>query len=85
MVLDVASKYESYTKVFSEELANWMPPDRKYDHEIPLKEGAKIRNGITYKMTMEEEEASRKSLAEMLLSGKIWRSRSATVASVLFV
>ena len=85
MVLDVASKYASYTKVFSEELANRMPPHRKYDHEIPLREGAKIPNGITYKMTMEEEEALRKCLAEMLPSGKIRRSRSATAAPVLFV
>ena len=85
MVLDVASEYASYTKVFSEELANRMPPHREYDHEIPLKDGDKIPNGITYKMTMEEEEALRKSLAEMLLSGKICRSRSATAAPVLFV
>ena len=85
MVLDVASEYASYTKVFSEELANRMPPHRKHDHEIPLKEGAKIPNGITYKMTMEEEEALRKCLAEMLPSGKIRRSRSATAAPVLFV
>ena len=34
---------------------------------------------------MEEEEALRKSLAEMLSSSKIWRSRSATAAPVLFV
>ena len=85
MVLDVASEYASYIKVFSEELANRMPPHRKYDHAIPLKEGAKLPNGITYKMTMEEEEALRKCLAEMLPSGKISRSRSATEAPVLFV
>ena len=53
----------------TEELANRMPPHRKYGHEIPLREGAKIPNGITYKMTMEEEEALRKCLAEMLPSG----------------
>ena len=85
MVLDVASEYASYTKVFSEELANRMPPHRKYDYEIPLREGAKIPNGITYKMTMEEEVALRKCLAEMLPSGKIRRPRSATAAPVLFV
>ena len=33
MVLDVASEYAGYTKVYSEELANRMPPHRKYDHE----------------------------------------------------
>ena len=85
LILDVTSEYASYIKVFSEELANRMPPHRKYDHEIPLREGAKIPNGITYKMTMEEEEAWRKCLAEILPSGKIRRSRSATAAPVLFV
>ena len=84
MVLDVASEYASYTKVFSEELASRMPPHHKYDHEIPLKGGAKIPNGISYKMTMEEEEALRKCLTEILPSGKIRRLRSATAAPVLF-
>ena len=83
--MDVISEYASYTKVFSEELPNRMPSDCKYDHDIPLREGAKIPNGITYKMTMEEEEALRKCLAEMSPSSKIRRSRSATAASVLFV
>lgn len=85
MVLDVVSEYSSYIKVFSEELANRMPPHRKYDHEILLKEGAKIPHGITYKMTMEEEEALREYLAEIRPSDKIRRSRSATAAPVLFV
>ena len=67
----MTSKYASYTKVLSEELANRIPPHCKYDDEIPLREGAKIPNGITYKMTMEEEEALRKCLAEMLPSGQI--------------
>ena len=84
-ILDVASEYPRYLEVFSEELANRMPPLRKWDHEIILQEGAKIPNGVTYKMTMEEEEALRKCLAEMLPAGKIRRSRSATAAPVLFV
>ena len=84
-ILDVASEYPQYMEVFSEELANRMPPLRKWDHEITLQEGAKIPNGVTYKMTMEEEEALRKCLAEMLPTGKIRRSRSATAAPVLFV
>ena len=66
MVLDVAFEYASYTKVFSEELANRMPPHRNYDHEIPSRERAKIPNGITYKITIEHEEALRQYLAVRL-------------------
>lgn len=85
MILDVASEYPGHMKAFSKELADQLPPHRKWDHEIPLVEGAKIPNGITYKMTLEEEEALRKCLAEMTASGKIRRSRSQTAAPVLFV
>ena len=85
LVLDVVSEYHKYLEVFSEELANRLPPLRKWDHEITLQEGAKIPNGVTYQMTMEEEEALRKCPAEMLPAGKIKRSKSATAAPVLFV
>ena len=63
MILDVVSEYSRYLKVFSEEQANRMPPHRKWDHEITLKDGpnTKIPTGVTYKMTREEEEALRAS------------------------
>ena len=86
-VLNVVSEYLKYLEVFSEELANRLPPLRKWDHEITLQEGAKIPNGVTYKKTMEEEEALQKCLVEpeILPAGKIKTSRSATAAPVLFV
>ena len=49
MILNIAQEYPRYLKVFSEEQANRMPPHRQWDHEIVLKEGAKIPNGIIYK------------------------------------
>ena len=87
MTLDVASEYPRYLNVFSEEQANRMPPHRKLDHEIPLKDGpnTKIPQGVTYKMTMEEEEVLQKYLAKMIPTGKVQRSRSATAALILFV
>ena len=84
-VLDVKSEYHKYLEVFSEELANRLPLLPKWDHKITLQEGVKIPNGVTYKMTMEEEEALQKCLIEMLPAGKIKWSRSATAAPVLFV
>ena len=39
-VLDVVSEDHKYLTVFSEELANRLPPLRKWDHEITLQEGA---------------------------------------------
>ena len=71
LVLDMESEYHKYLEMFSEELANRLPPLRKWDHEITLQEGAKIPNGVTYKMTMEEEEALQKCLAEMLPASMI--------------
>ena len=87
MILDVTSEYSKYLKVFSEEQANRMPPHRKWDHEIPLKDGpnTKIPPGVVYKMTREEEEALRQYLAEMLPAGKVCRSRSAAAGPILFV
>ena len=52
MVLDAVTKYAQYQKVFLTEQANRMPPHRKWDHEIQLQPGAKIPNGVTYKVTM---------------------------------
>ena len=85
MVLDAATEDASYQRVFSTELANRMPPHRKWDHEIQLQPVAKIQNGVTYKVTMEEEAALRDYLADMLSTGKVRRSRSATAAPILFV
>ena len=86
MILNVASEYPRYMRLFSKELANKLPPHRKWDHEILLKDpNAKIPNGIIYKTTLEEEEALRRYLHEMVSCGKVRRSRSATAAPVLFV
>lgn len=83
MIVDVAAEYPEQMKAFSKEVADQLPPHRKWDHEIPLIQGAKIPNGITYKISLEE--VHRKLLDEMIASGKIRRSRSATAAPVLFV
>ena len=87
MILDATLEYSKYLKVFSDEQANRMPPHRKWDHEIPLKDGpnTKIPPGVVYKMTREKEEALRQYLAEMLPAGKVRRSRSAAAAPILFV
>ena len=38
LLVDTASHYADYTRVFSAEQANRLPPHRKCDHEIPLKD-----------------------------------------------
>ena len=85
--MDVASEYPRYLHVFSEEQANRLPPHWKWDHEIVLTEGVKtkIPNGVMYKLTTAEEEALWTYLAEMIPTGKVRRSRSATAATILFV
>ena len=38
LLVDAASYYTDYARVFSAEQANRLPPYRKWDHEIPLKD-----------------------------------------------
>ena len=38
LLVDAASHYADYARVFSAEQANRLPPHRKWDYEIPLKD-----------------------------------------------
>ena len=86
LLVDVASHCTDYTLVFSAKQANSLPPYRKWNHEIPLKDPqTKVRNSPIYKTTWEEDEALRAYLVEHTLSGKVKKSRSAAGAPILFV
>ena len=86
LLVDAASHYADYAQVFPVEQANRLPPHRKWDHEIPLKDPqTKVPNGPIYKTTWEEDEALRAYLAEHTPSGKVRKSRSAAGAPILFV
>ena len=86
LLVDAASHYTDYARVFSAEQVNRLPPHRKWDHKIPLKDPqTKVPNGPIYKTIWEEDEALRAYLAEYIPSGKVRKLRSAAGAPILFV
>ena len=54
LIIDASDKYVKYQQAFSTEQASRLPEHRSWDHQIPLKPGAKPPNGPIYKMTYEE-------------------------------
>lgn len=58
-MVDIASEYPEYMKAFSKALADQLPSH--WDPEILLIKGAKLLNGITCEITLEEEKTHRKS------------------------
>ena len=75
LLVNTVSHYANYAWVFSAEQANRLPPHRKWDYEIPMKDlQTKVPNSPIYKTTWEEDKALRAYLAQHTPSGKVRKS-----------
>src|SRR5271169_1965960 len=77
-------EYHDFLPLFSEAIANQLPPHRSYDHEIPLKEGFTPPFGPLYSLSRNELEVLKKWLEENLSKGFIRASSSPAGAPILF-
>lgn len=82
----IPPEYEDLSKVFSESLANQLPPHRGHlDHSIPLEEGAKPTFGPIYNLSETELEVLKEYIETNLEKGFIRPSSSPYGAPVLFI
>jgi hypothetical protein len=73
--IEEAPKYEEeYPKVFSEEEFRELPPRRKWDHTIELKEGHQPPWGKCYLLAAKEKDALKKFITENRQDRRIWES-----------
>ena len=78
-------EYWQYKDLFKDEKAAMLAPRRTFDHAIDLKEGAMPPCGLIYPMSAYQLEELNKYLCKMLAGGKIFHSKSAAGAPILFV
>jgi transposase InsO family protein len=81
----VPQQYHEFLPLFSETVANRLPPHRPYDHRIPFKEGFEPPFGPLYSLSRPELEALKAWLEENLSKGFIRASSSPSGAPILFV
>jgi hypothetical protein len=81
----VPEEFHDFLPLFEEAVANQLPPHRKSDHTIPLKEGFQPPFGPLYSLSRFELEALKKWLEENLKKGFIRASSSPSGAPILFV
>jgi len=81
----IPPEYHSFLPLFWESIANKLPPQRPYDHRIPLKEGFEPPFGPLYFLIRHELEACKKWIEENLDKGFIQASSSLARAPILFV
>jgi hypothetical protein len=81
----VPAEYHEFLPLFSEAVANQLPPHRPYNHKIPLKEGFTPPFGPLYSLSRTELEELKRWLEENLSKGFIRASSSPAGAPILFV
>jgi hypothetical protein len=74
-----------YSDVLKGMPAGFMPPERSYDHTIPLEEGSIPPYSSTYRMSPAELDEVKKQLADLLSRGFIQPSSSPYGSPILFV
>jgi len=84
-VVTVPIIYLDLKEVFNEKNCNVLPPHRKYDCEINLKDNSILFYGPLYPLTELERDELKKQLKELLEKGFIRKSTSPAGAPVLFV
>ena len=82
---DVQSILNEFTDVFPDKIPKGMPPKRKYDFQIELKEDAQPQKKGLYRMSEKELTEVRKQLDELLENEFIRPSQSPWGAPILFV
>jgi hypothetical protein len=79
-------KYQQHHKVFSEQLAKWLPPNQVEDMTITLKEGSPNQlDCITYPLSRKETKVLREAIDEDLKKGFIKHGTSSFVSPVFFI
>jgi hypothetical protein len=82
----VPSKYEWYSKIFSEEESHRLPGHTIWDHAIELLPGALTTlPGWLLPLTQEEIAEAQKFIKEHLEQGTIWPSWSPYAANFFFI
>jgi len=81
---DIPEEYREFTKVFSKEEADKLPPHREYDHRIPIEEGKTPPFGPIYQLSPVELEVLKNYIDDHLRKGFIRHSQSPCAAPVLF-
>ncbi|KAH0606496.1 uncharacterized protein H6S33_003330 [Morchella sextelata] len=81
----VPTRYKRFHKMMDEKFADEMPLRRRYDHQIPLKEGKEPPFGPLYGMSREELIVLKQYIQDNLQKGFIQISSSPAGAPVLFV
>jgi hypothetical protein len=82
----ILKHYLKWEKVFAEEEFNRLPPFRKWDHEIKLKEGAKPYSATKpYPISKIELNAQERFLDENLRTGRIRPSKLEWAAPLFFI
>ena len=81
---DIPEEYHEFTKVFSKEEADKLPPHREYDHRIPVEEGKTPPFGPIYQLSPVELEVLKNYIDDHLRKGFIRHSQSPCAAPVLF-
>jgi len=78
-------EYYDFLNVFSQELADILPPYRPYNHKIDIEPGKTPSYGPLYRMLREELFVLEKTLKDQLDKGFIRASTSSASCPVLFV
>ena len=68
---DIPEEYREFTKVFSKEEADKLPPHREYDHRIPIEEGKTPPFGPIYQLSPVELEVLKNYIDDHLRKGFI--------------
>ena len=79
----ILEKYQSFTKVFSEEASHRLPAHRPWDHAIDLIPGKTMKNSGIYRLTPSKSAALKEYITEHLQKGYI-RPLSSSMASPFF-
>lgn len=80
----IPKEYQSFT-VFRHKMKNELPARTAFDHEIKLKEGAKLRYHKAYHLGPRQDKALQEYIKENLPKGFIKESQSEAAYPILFV
>ena len=84
-IIGIPPIHKNYAEVFNERNCNVLPPHRKYDCEIRLKDNSNLFYGLIYPLTELERDELKKYIKENLEKGFIRKSTSPARAPILFV
>jgi len=81
----IPEEFKQWASLFQEETGLCLPPHQEWDHEIKLKEGAKIPFQPLYKSSEKELEATRAWIKKMTSKGWLRESKSSAASPCMFV